>query len=108
SELPLLRSVCERRTQNGERLADLLRDLPGVYPQIVRPGNHSTYWFFALRAVAAESGIAPQRFAAAVRAEGVSCGYQYIGKPIFLYEALRRQRIYGTSTYPFSLQDSAH
>ena len=56
----------------------------------------------------AETGIAPQRFAEAVRAEGVSCGYQYIGKPIFLYEALRRKRIYGTSTYPFSLQDPAH
>ena len=27
---------------------------------------------------------------------------------LFLYEALRRKRIYGGSTYPFSLQDPAH
>ncbi len=79
-----------------------------MHPQRVRPGDHSTYWFFALRAVAAETGVPPQRFAEAVRAEGVACGYQYIGKPIFLYEALRRKRIYGTSDYPFSVQDGAH
>ena len=42
-----------------------------------------------------------------MRAEGVACGYQYIGKPIFLYEALRRKRIYGTSEYPYSLQDAS-
>ena len=83
------------------------RGLPGVHPQRVRPGDHSTYWFFALRAVAAETGVPAQRFAEAVRAEGVACGYQYIGKPIFLYEALRRKRIYGTSDYPFSVQDGS-
>jgi perosamine synthetase len=108
SQLPLVEGVCASRTRNGERLTELLRGLPGVHPQRVRPGDHSTYWFFALRAVAAETGVPPQRFAEAVRAEGVACGYQYIGKPIFLYEALRRKRIYGTSDYPFSMQDGAH
>jgi dTDP-4-amino-4,6-dideoxygalactose transaminase len=108
SELPLVKSVCERRTHNGNRLTELLRGLPGIHPQVVRPGNQSTYWFYALRAVAEETGVPAQRFAEAVRAEGISCGYQYIGKPIFLYEALRRKRIYGTSDYPFSLQDPAH
>jgi dTDP-4-amino-4,6-dideoxygalactose transaminase len=107
SELPLVRGVCERRTRNGERLTELLRGLPGIHPQVVRPGNHSTYWFFALRAVEADTSVPAARFAEAVRFEGISCGYQYIGKPIFLYEALRRKRIYGTSTYPFSLQDPA-
>jgi dTDP-4-amino-4,6-dideoxygalactose transaminase len=108
AELPLVKDVCARRTRNGERLTALLRGLPGIHPQAVRPGNHSTYWFFALRAVEAETGVPPQKFAEAVRAEGVACGYQYIGKPIFLYEALRRKRIYGTSDYPFSLQDPQH
>jgi perosamine synthetase len=108
SELPLVADVCARRTRNGERLTELLRGLPGIHPQRVRPGDHSTYWFFALRAVAAETGVPAPRFAEAVRAEGIACGYQYIGRPIFLYEALRRKRIYGTSAYPFSLQDPAH
>jgi perosamine synthetase len=107
SELPLVAEVCARRTRNGERLTELLKGLPGIHPQRVRDGDHSTYWFFALRAVAAETGVPAARFAEAVRAEGVACGYQYIGKPIFLYEALRRKRIYGTSEYPFSLQDAA-
>ena len=107
SELPLVKGVCERRTRNGERLTELLRGLPGIHPQRVRAGDHSTFWFFALRAVEAETGVSSQKFAEAVRAEGIACSYQYIGKPIFLYEALRRKHIYGTSDYPFSLQDPA-
>mgnify|MGYP005665531161 CR=1 FL=1 len=42
-----------------------------------------------------------ERFAEAVRAEGAPCSAGYIGKPIFLYEALRRQQVYGTSHCPF-------
>ena len=108
AELPLVRGVAERRTRNGNRLTELLCGLPGVHPQRVRPGDQPTYWFYALRAVEAETGVHPRRFAEAIRAEGIPCSYQYIGKPIFLYEALRRKRIYGTSDYPFSLQDPAH
>jgi len=55
-----------------------------------------------------ETGLPPALLARAVRAEGIGCSYQYIGKPIFLYEALRQKRIYGNSTFPFSLQDPAH
>jgi dTDP-4-amino-4,6-dideoxygalactose transaminase len=108
AELPLVKGVTERRARNGNRLTELLRGLPGIHPQAVRPGDQPTYWFYALRAVEAETGVHPKRFAEAIRAEGVACSYQYIGKPIFLYEALRRKRIYGTSDFPFSLQDPAH
>jgi dTDP-4-amino-4,6-dideoxygalactose transaminase len=108
AQLPLLEEVCARRTRNGERLTALLHGLPGIHPQRVRPGDHSTYWFYALRAVAAETGVPPGRFAEAVRAEGIACGHRYIGRPIFLYEALRRKRVYGTSNFPFSLQAPAH
>jgi perosamine synthetase len=108
AELPLLPSVIERRIRNGNRLTELLRGLPGIYPQKVAPGNQSTYWFYALRAVPEETGVHPELIAKALRAEGIACSYRYIGKPIFLYEALRRKRIYGHSSFPFDLQDPAH
>lgn len=107
SELPLLPSVVERRVRNGNRLTELLRGLRGIHPQRVAPGCQSTYWFYALRAVREETGVPPEQVTKAVRAEGISCSYRYIGRPIFLYEALRRKRIYGTSAFPFDLQDPA-
>jgi dTDP-4-amino-4,6-dideoxygalactose transaminase len=108
AELPLLPGVVERRVRNGNRLTELLRGLAGLYPQRVRAGDQPTYWFYAMRAVEEETGVHPRRLAEALRAEGIACGYQYIGKPIFLYEAVRRKQIYGTSDFPFSLQDPAH
>ena len=53
---PWWRGSATGRTRNGERLTGLLHGLPGVHPQRVRPGDHSTYWFFALRAVARRRG----------------------------------------------------
>ncbi|MBI2301314.1 MAG: DegT/DnrJ/EryC1/StrS family aminotransferase [Armatimonadetes bacterium] len=108
AELPYVEGVCSRRTALGERLTSLIADCPGVHPQAVREGNHSTYWFYALRAVPEETGIHASKFAQALSAEGIGCGWQYIGKPIFMYEAVRRKRVYGESDFPFSLQDPAH
>ncbi|MER3404893.1 MAG: hypothetical protein C4289_06785 [Chloroflexota bacterium] len=95
------------RAQQIRHAGEALRSLPGVYPQKVAPGNQSTYWFYALRAVPEETGVHPELIAKALRAEGIACSYRYIGKPIFLYEALRRKRIYGHSSFPFDLQDPA-
>ena len=36
-----------------------------------------------------------------MRAEGAGCAAGYIGYPIFMYEYLRRQHIYGNSLCPF-------
>jgi dTDP-4-amino-4,6-dideoxygalactose transaminase len=108
AQLRRLPGVTEARTRHGERLTRIIGGLPGVYPQKVLEGCRSTYWFYAMRLVEAEAGIAPRRFAECMRREGVPCGVHYIGKPIFLQESLRPKRVYGTSHYPWSLQDPAH
>jgi dTDP-4-amino-4,6-dideoxygalactose transaminase len=107
AQLRRLAGVAEARTRHGERLTCMIGELPGVYPQKVLEGCHSTYWFYAMRLVEAEAGMTPRRFAECMRAEGVPCGVHYIGKPIFLYESLRPKQVYGTSHYPWSLQDPA-
>jgi perosamine synthetase len=108
AQLGRVRGVTEARTRNGELLTALIGELPGVHPQKVPDGAHSTYWFYALRLLEAEAGMAPRRFAECMKAEGIPCGVHYIGKPIFLYESLRGKQVYGTSNYPWSLQEPAY
>jgi perosamine synthetase len=108
AQLRRVQGITKARTCLGERLTGLLAGLPGVHPQRVLEGCSSTYWFYALRLVEAETGISPRRFSECMRAEGIPCGGHYIGKPIFLYESLRPKQVYGTSHYPWSLQDPAH
>jgi len=108
AQLQRLPTICERRTAHGELLTRLTSGLPGFYPQRVPEGARSTYWFFAARIVEAEAGCSPRRFAEAMRAEGIPTGAHYIGRPIFLYESIRRKQVYGRSHYPWDLQDPAH
>lgn len=108
AQLRRLPEVTATRTRHGERLTEMLRGAPGLYPQRVLEGCHSTYWFYGLRLVEEEAGMSPSRFAECMKAEGVSCGVHYIGKPIFLYDSLRGKQVYGTSNFPWSLQDPAH
>jgi dTDP-4-amino-4,6-dideoxygalactose transaminase len=74
----------------------------------VREGDTCVYWFYAVRIAEEECGITPERFAACLRAEGIGAGHSYIGKPLFLHDALRNKRVYGNSDFPFSLQDPEH
>ena len=57
--------------------------------------------------VAPDAPFTTDEFAAAVKAEGVSCGAHYIGNPIFLcHDAIRNQRLFGDSHYPFDHPDA--
>lgn len=107
-QLGRVEQVTSARTRSGELLTSLISGLPGVHPQHVPEDSHSTYWFYAMRLVEEEAGISARRFAECLRAEGIPCGANYIGKPIFLYESIRSKQVFGTSTYPWSLQDPAH
>jgi len=108
AQLGRVKGVCESRTRSGELLTSLIGELPGVHPQRVLEGCHSTYWFYAMRLVEEEAGVSVGRFAECMKAEGIPCGVHYIGKPIFLYDSLRPKQVYGTSHYPWSLQDPEH
>lgn len=108
AQLRRLPGVTQARTRHGERLTALTAGLPGFHPQRLPAGARSTYWFYALRLVEAEAGLTPGRFAECMRAEGIPVGVHYIGKPIFLYDSLRTQQVYGKSRFPWSLQHPEH
>ena len=98
AQLDKVRGVVERRNELGTLLTRLISGAQGLRPAPLTPGGKHSYWLYAL---GMESFDATD-FAKALSAEGVSCGAHYIGKPIFLcHEAVRDQRLYGDSHYPF-------
>jgi len=101
AQLEKLDRICAARNWAGDLLTQKIAHVPGVVPPAVTPGGVHTYWLYALRIKEEELGMSKEDFVKAARAEGLPCGAGYIGKPIFLYEALRRQQVYGTSHCPF-------
>lgn len=96
-----LKDIIARRRAAGDLLSELLADNPNVRPQKLLDGCQHTYWQYGMR-VEEGAPFTADEFAAALRAEGVSCGAHYIGRPIFLcHDALRNQRLFGDSSYPF-------
>ena len=46
-------------------------------------------------------GVMPASFAEALKAEGIPGGGNWIGQPLYLFEALAEQITYGRSRFPF-------
>ncbi len=101
AQLPKLDRICAARHWAGERLTEQLQDLPGIVPPLTQPGGLHTYWSYPLRLDEEKLGWTKEEFAEAVRAEGAPISTGYIGYPIFMYEYIRRQHIYGRSQCPF-------
>lgn len=97
AQLKKVRDVVERRRRNGDLLSELISGIKGIKPQKVLPRAKHSYW---LNAFTVEEDA--ERFAEALRAEGIPASSGYIGKPIFLCnQALTSQRIFGESRHPF-------
>ncbi|NLO06455.1 MAG: DegT/DnrJ/EryC1/StrS family aminotransferase [candidate division WS1 bacterium] len=96
-----LRDIIARRRANGDLLRELVADVPNVRAQKLIEGCKHTYWQFGMR-VEEGAPFTADEFAEALKAEGISCGAHYIGRPIFLcHDALRNQRLFGNSHHPF-------
>jgi dTDP-4-amino-4,6-dideoxygalactose transaminase len=96
-----LPELIEARQRAGAWLARELQDLPGVVPPPV-PDEESGhgYWGFPLRIVEDELGASRDEFRDALAAEGIKTDV-WIGKPLYLYDALAKQISFGESQWPF-------
>lgn len=102
AQLRKLDRITTGYTWAGDLLTEKISGIEGLTPPQTRQGCVHTYWLYAMRVDAEKLGMSRDRFAAAVSAEGASCGAGYIGAPIYMYEALRAQRgIYGDTRFPF-------
>lgn len=104
AQLRKLDSIVARRLRAADIITRMIQGLPGVYPPATYPDCRHVYWFYPLRVVEAEAGVAAEEFAAALNAEGVPASAGYIGKPIFLYDIIRGKQVYGASHFPWDLQ----
>jgi dTDP-4-amino-4,6-dideoxygalactose transaminase len=101
AQLPRLPEIVRRRQELGDLLRTRLLDVPGITPPGRLAGAEHSYWLFPLLVDEEVLGVTPQAFAQAVAAEGVPVGGNWIGKPLYLFEALRDQITFGSSSFPF-------
>ncbi len=101
SQLERLEWIVGTRMRLGDRLVELLADIPGVHPPERIEGAEHAYWHFPIRADAEVLGISRDEFGEAVRAEGIPLGGGWIGKPLYMFDALLHRIAYGSSDYPW-------
>ncbi len=103
AQLRKLPGVVQRRRALGERLTAALRGVDGILPQRLVDGAEHSYWKYGFT-VTRKAPWAPGAFAKALQAEGIPCGFGYIGKPIFeCAESCWRRETFGTSGLPYTL-----
>jgi len=102
AQLDTLEERVRRRQELGDSLVRMLDAVPGVFPPRRFADREHSYWQFPLRVDADALGVMPARFAELLQAEGIPAGGSWIGKPLYLFEALAEQITYGSSHCPFN------
>ncbi|GIX07987.1 MAG: aminotransferase DegT [Candidatus Poribacteria bacterium] len=98
AQLEKVRSVVERRIALGRRLTEGIQDAPGIRTLPLSEEFEVSWWNYLFHA----PGHDVDRFAEALRAEGVPVWAHYIGDPIFLRgDFLVRRVTFGRSQFPF-------
>ena len=101
AQVDRLPALIEARQRAGAWLAGELQGLPGVVPPPVPDDvDGHGYWGFPLRVVEEELGATRDEFREALAAEGIKTDV-WIGKPLYLYDALAEQVSFGDSHWPF-------
>lgn len=97
-QLATLRRVIYRRRSIAARITSHLAGIAGVRPFEAVAGCEPSYWNYPFEVTATD----PERFSAALAAEGVPTMPGYIGEPIYqCMSALRDHKTFGESRFPF-------
>src|SRR5262249_27522463 len=102
AQLSKLPSLIGARRASADALNRQLREIPGILPVPDQAGVVSSWWMYPFNSDEQRLGIHIDRFAEALRVEGVPIRREYLPEPIFEYDILKYQRTYGESRYPFS------
>jgi perosamine synthetase len=100
-QLKKLQHLVEVRQAHASYLTEKLKSLPGITPPVVRPESTHAYYVYPIRYDELFTGVTRERFAEALRAEGIPVGLGYV-RPIYL-EPMYQQRIaLGREGFPFT------
>ncbi len=94
-QLPRLAAIVARRRATAAELDAALQQVPALEVPRLPSGVHSAYWMYHFNVPDHAEEVA-----AAVRAEGIPLHAGYV-MPLYLTPALREQRTYGQSRFPF-------
>jgi dTDP-4-amino-4,6-dideoxygalactose transaminase len=103
AQLRKLDTLLSARIEAADYLTERIAANPGLTPPVVRPGVKHGYYLYAIRYDANKVGISRERFAEAVRAEGVPLATRYA--PPLYYMPLYQKRIaFGNEGFPFTYE----
>jgi len=79
SQMKRIQKDADIRLENARYLDNKLKEIPGIAPAKLVPGNNrSAYHLYAFRLISKEfGGVSRNKFAEALRAEGIPCGTGY-------------------------------
>ena len=101
AQVAKLPELVARRRELGGRLARKLQGLVGVHPPPPPDEEYDHgYWGFPLRIVEEELGAGRDEFRKALEAEFIKTDV-WIGKPLYLYDALANRITFGKSQWPW-------
>lgn len=101
AQIKKLDFICSSRNKNGKRLTEGIKDIKGLYPPYVKPGNKSSYWFYLMRIDEETFGASAKEVADALVAEGVPSQVGYIPECIYEYELFKNLSAYPRTHAPF-------
>jgi dTDP-4-amino-4,6-dideoxygalactose transaminase len=100
-QLKKLERLASVREVLANRLTAGLRDLPGLVVPEPEPNMRHGYYVYAMRYNRSVSGVSRDRFAAALRAEGLPIWEGYV-RPNYLEPMYQRKIAFGRDGFPFT------
>ncbi len=102
AQLGRLEETMQRRGRVAEIVDDMVHELPGIMRPKYRPGDRISYYTYVFKVEEEVLGVSPERFAEALRAEGVQSGQGALaGQPLYRFPVFAEEQTYGNSRYPF-------
>ena len=100
-QLKKLERLTLARVAAADYLSAGLARMPGITPPKLMAGVRHAYYLYAMRYDATITGIARERFVAAVCAEGVPLAQAYV-QPLYLQPLYQRRIAIGRDGFPFT------
>ena len=100
-QLKKLPNIVSRRRELSMRLAELISDLDAVkFPKILEDSEPS-FWFLPLFVDLDRVKVSLDKFAEALRGEGIPVGARYTVAPMYEYTFMKERNTYGRSQCPW-------